>query len=188
MNYKKLSYILLAISFVMIIGGGVSSFLIGLRADQELTNKRMLVVNDQFEEFSTNTSLFENARDTLYVEVLSNLFFDTMQQNDQTVKTRLSNFENMVDEITKQAKELDKLCDNVYYPDSSVNNKCNNYKVIYEQVVNYFLSDIAVYNENIKKFNDYQKSLNSNITLKEYSTNKKYIDYNNDKEFAGKEE
>ncbi len=188
METKKISYILFAVSFVMIIAGGFSSFLIGLREDKELTNKRMVVVSDQFEDFSTNTSLFENVRDNLYVEVLSNLFFDTMQQNDENVKTRLSNYENMVDEITKQVKELDKLCNDVYYPDSSVNNKCSNYKVIYEQVVNYFLSDINIYNENIKKFNDYQKSINSQVVLKEYSTSKKFIDYNDDKEFSGKEE
>ena len=148
----------------------------------------MVEVTDQFEDFSTNTSLFETARDNLYAEVLSNLFFDTMLQNDQNVKTLLSNYENMVDEITKQVQGLDKLCNDVYYPDGSVNNKCSNYKVIYEQIVNYFLSDINVYNENIKKFNEYQKSINSPIALKEYSTNKKFIDYNNDKEFSGKEE
>lgn len=188
METRKISYILFAVSFVMIIAGGFSSFLIGLREDKELTNKRMVVVSDQFEDFSTNTSLFENVRDNLYVEVLSNLFFDTMQQNDENVKTRLSNYENMVDEITKQVKELDKLCNDVYYPDSSVNNKCSNYKVIYEQVVNYFMNDINIYNENIKKFNEFQKSINGQVVLKEYSTNKKFIDYNDDKEFAGKEE
>ena len=188
MNYRKISYILLSLSFVMIIAGGVSSFLIGLRADKELTNKRMVVVGDAFEEFSTNTSFFENERDVLYNEVLSNLFFDTMVQNDEVVTERLSNYEEMVDEMTKQVKELDKLCDDVYYPDSSVNNKCSNYKVIYEQVVNYFLSDISIYNENIEKFNEYQKSISSGISLKKYSTNKKFIDYNNDREFAGKED
>ncbi len=188
MNGKKISYILFAISIVMIMAGGVSSFLIGLRVDKQLTNKRMLLVSDQFEEFSTETSIFEQQRDLLYEEVLSNLFFDTMQQNDLVVKNRLSNYENMVDEITKQVQEMNKLCDDVYYPDSSVNNKCSNYKGIYEQVVNYFISDINVYNENIDKFNEYQKTINSGIALKEYSTTKKFIDYNDDKQFDGKEE
>lgn len=188
MKAKRISYILLAISFVMIMAGGVSSFLIGLRADKELINKRMIDVSNEFEDFSTNTSLFENERDVLYNELLTNLFFDTMQQNDNVAKVKLSNYENMVDEITKQVRQLDKLCNDVYYPDSSVNNKCNNYQLIYEQIVNYFLSDINMYNENIKKFNEYQKSINSAVSLKEYSTNKKFIDYNKDKQFDGKED
>ena len=188
MNGKKLSYILFSISFVMIMSGGFSSFLIGLRDDKQLTNKRMLVVSDQFEEFSTMTSIFEEQRDLLYEEVLTSLYFDTMQQNDQVVKNRLSNYENIVDEIEKQVKEMNKLCNDVYYPDSSVNNKCSNYKGIYEQVVNYFVSDINVYNENIRKYNDYQKSMNTTFSLNEYSTKKKYIDYNDDKQFDGKEE
>ncbi len=187
MNVKKISYILLAISFVMIISGGVSSFLMGLRTDKQMINKRMIDVSNEFEDFSTNTSLFETARDNLYEEILSNLFFDTMQQNDQIAKTRFSNYENMVDEISKQVKQLDHLCSDVYYPDSSVNNKCSNYQLIYEQVVNYFISDVKVYNENIKKFNEYQKSIYSGVSLEEYSTTKKFIDYNKDKQYDGKE-
>ena len=72
MNVKKISYILLAISFVMIISGGVSSFLMGLRTDKQMINKRMIDVSNEFEDFSTNTSLFETARDNLYEEILSN--------------------------------------------------------------------------------------------------------------------
>ncbi len=188
MKGKVVSYVLFAIGLVMIIAGGVSSFLIGLRTDQSLMNKRMNVVTDQFEDFSTNTSIFENERDSIYTEVLNNVYFDTMASTDQVVKTRLSNYENMVDEIGKQAVEMKKLCKDVYYPDSSINSKCSNYEAIYEQVVNYFVSDVNVYNANIKKFNEYQKGLGSPIALTEYKTEKKYVDYNKDGNYDGKEE
>ena len=140
MKGKVVSYVLFTISLVMIIAGGFSAFLIGLRTDQSVTNKRMGVVSNQFEEFSTNTSLFENERDNVYTEVLNNIYYDSMASTDTSVKNRLSNYENMVDEIGKQAAEMKKLCKDVYYPDSAVNSKCNNYKAIYEQVVNYFVS------------------------------------------------
>ena len=44
MNVKKISYILLAISFVMIISGGVSSFLMGLRTDKQMINKIFFLI------------------------------------------------------------------------------------------------------------------------------------------------
>ena len=80
------------------------------------------------------------------------------------------------------------MCDDVYYPESSINNKCINYKSIYEQVVNYFVTDINIYNKNIVNYNNYQASLGSGLLLKSYDTNKKFIDYNKDGSYDGKED
>jgi len=184
MNSKKIAYILITLSFIMIISGGVSSFLIGLKADRVLTLNRIEEVKDEFEVFSTNTSVFESYRDELYNVVFTNVYYDTMALYDADVKNKLSNYENLVDELTKNTENMSKLCDDMYYPDSDINNKCLNYKSIYEQVVNYFVSDIKVYNSNIDKFNQ----LNLGVQLQYYNTKKDYIDFNKDKKFDGKEE
>lgn len=186
MNNKMITG-MVTFSFILIIAGGVSSFVLGLKKDQETILNRINYVNDEFEIFSTNTSVFENYRNELYNVVLSNVYYDTMYDEDKAVKNKLSNYENLVDELTKNTKNLNKLCDNVYYPDSKVNTKCSNYKLIYEQVINYFVSDINVYNENVKKYNEYQKNNNSDLRVDKYKTTKEYIDYNNDNEYDGKE-
>lgn len=185
---KKIAMIMMTLSFILLISGGVSSFVLGLKKDKEEIYNRISEVNNEFEVFSTNTSVFEGFRDELYNVVLSNVYYDTMYDEDKAVKNKLSNYENLVDELTRNTKRLNKLCDDVYYPDSKVNTKCNNYKSIYEQVVNYFVSDINVYNENVVKYNEYQKNNNSDLRVDKYKTDKKYIDYNKDKEFDGKEE
>ena len=56
-----------------------------------------------------------------------------------------------------------------------------------EQVVNYFVGDIKLYNDNVLKYNDYQKSIQSTFFINNYVTNKNYIDYNGDKKYEGKE-
>lgn len=188
MNNKKLALGMMTLSFILIFAGGVSSFVLGLQQDKKEIYNRISEVNNEFEVFSTNTSVFESFRDELYTVVLSNVYYDTMSEDDKRVKNKLSNYENLVDELTKNTKKLDKLCTDVYYPDSKVNTKCNNYKSIYEQVVNYFISDIKVYNDNVDKYNEYQKNNNSNLRIEKYKTTKKYIDYNNDNEYDGKEE
>lgn len=178
----------MTIGFIMIISGCASSFVIGLQADREKTQERMVVVSDEFENFSTNTSLFEEARDELYVNYLGDLYYDSLFQDDTIIKNKLSNYENMVDELGKQAASLRKLCKDVYYPDSKVNSQCSNYESIYEQVVNYFVNDINLYNKNIDQYNNYQTANGGVNLLNKYKTTKKYLDYNNDKEFEGKEE
>ena len=185
---RRLANVFFVLSIVFIISGGVSTFVLGLKADRTETLNRMVEVNDVFEIFSTNTTVFENFRDELYTDVFSNLYYDNMFTDDGIIKSKLSNYESLVDELDKNAKSLKALCEDVYYPDGNVNNKCFNYKSIYEQVVNYFLSDINVYNNNIKEYNEYQTANNLTYFVKEYKTKKKFIDYNEDGVFDGKEE
>ncbi len=188
MKLRRFAYVLMTFSFILIVSGSVSSFLLGLKADKDSTYKRMDTVSDSFETFSTNVSAFEDMRDELYNSVLSNVYYDSLYGNDSFIKNRLSNYENLVDELQRNTNKLDKLCDDVYYPESSINNKCINYKSIYEQVVNYFVTDINIYNQNIVNYNNYQASLGSGLLLKSYDTNKKFIDYNKDGSYDGKED
>jgi len=188
MNLRKLAYGLMTLSFILIVSGGVSSFVFGLQKDREVTFKQQCDVNDTFEAFSTNTTIFEEVRDNLYNDVLKNVFLDSMYEDDKVVKEKLSNYEQLVDELTKSTEELDRLCKGMIYPDNVANTRCKNYKSIYEQINNYFVKDIGVYNENVKKYNDYQTSMNSIYRLRSYETERDFIDYNLDNHFDGKEE
>ncbi len=188
MKRRNFPIYMIGLGLLMIFSGCVSSFIINLREDQAKVLARMNDVSNIFEEYSTNVSVYEQQRDLLYTQVLSNLYYDTMYNEDSVVKNKLSNYESIVNEIEKKKDELDKLCEEVYYPDSKVNNMCSNYKSIYEQVINYFVTDINYYNKNIDNYNDYIKLLNSTSILSKYKTDKKYIDYNNDGKFDGKED
>ncbi len=183
MNIRKLAFVVLTLGLVLIVSGSFSLFLQGLREDKQQILNRIDDVGDEFEVFSANTSIFEEYRESLYEEILEGVVCDSLKDNAKKVNNKLSNYENLVDELDSNVLKLNKLCDDVYYPDSNTNNKCSNYKVIYEQVVNYFVSDIANYNKNVKQCN---KSITDN-KISIYKTNKKYIDYNNDKKYDGKD-
>lgn len=187
MKGKKIGVLLLTLSVVMVIAGTVCSFVISLKDDKEKTQARMVVVNDSFDDFNNSVSTFELERDTLYTESLGNLYYDTLAANDENFKNKFSNYESIVDNIVDKVKIMDGLCKDVYYPDSSVNSKCSNYQLIYEQVINYFMEDVKLYNNAIKTFNEQQATLGNNVVLNEYKTTKKYIDYNKDGVFEGKE-
>lgn len=173
---------------MMIISGTVSSFVVSLKADKEKTQARMVVVKDSFEEFNASVTAFELTRDTLYTESLGNLFYDTLARNDTLVKEKLSNYESIVDDVIKHVRAMDGLCTDVYYPDSDINSKCSNYKLIYEQVANYFMEDVKLYNTTIKTYNAQQVATGSGLALVEYKTKKQYVDYNKDKVFEGRVE
>ena len=172
---------------MMIISGTVSVFVVSLKEDREETKARMVIVNDLFEKFNTSVSAFELERDTLDTDSLGNLYYDTLTTDDVILKNKFSNYESIVDTIVEKVETMDGLCKDVYYPDSTVNSKCSNYKLIYEQVVNYFVEDVKLYNGTINTFNEQQIAAGSTLALIEYKTNKTYIDYNKDGVFEGKE-
>lgn len=177
---NKIPYILMTISFLMIFSGAFSCYIDGLKADHEMVNKRVVDVNNTYEELTTNVSLFEDERENLYGTSLKETYFDNFYTTNKEIIEKLSNFESMVNEIEKKIKVMDNLCD-TYYMDASVNSKCSNYKLIYEQVNNFFVGDITTYNKNVITYN----STNVN-RVNIYKTDRKYIDYNNDKKTDGK--
>lgn len=187
MKTRKIGFLILTISIVMIISGTVCSFVVSLKDDQEKTQARMVVVKDEFDAFNNAVTTFELERDNLYTTSLGNLFYDSLASNDAEIKNKLSNYEGIVNGIVEKVKSMDGLCKDVYYPDSTVNSKCSDYKLIYEQVINYFVEDVKVYNDTIVTFNEQQAAKGSTLALIEYKTDKKYIDYNKDGVFEGKE-
>ena len=185
---RKFIYFILALGLMLIIAGGFSSFLAGLKKDRELVVRRMDDVSADYETFDTSVSLFGDYREDFHDSILENLYYETMYNSDTLVKNEFIKYESMVDDISETVKALDALCRDVYYPEGNINSMCMNYPTIYEQVVNYFLVDVNEYNDIVKQYNQYQNSTNSSYYVKEYSTTKKYIDYNGDKVFEGKEE
>lgn len=188
MKDKKIVTILFAVGLIMIVSGGVSSFVLSLQADKSMTRERMSSVSLEYEDFSTNVTKFEEFRNALYQDIFENTYYDTLKQDDTIIKNRLSNYESIVDMLEKTVLKLDSLCTNAYYPDSNINGKCSHYALIYEQVVNYFVHDIHLYNSNIMAYNNYQLSLGSSDTLQSYTTDRDFIDYNKDNQYDGKEE
>ena len=145
---RKIAFIMMLVSIVMISSGLVTSLIVGLKEDKQLTRKRMDEVKLEYEDYSTMISLFEEKRDGLYGSVFNNLTYETMFANNKVMFNEVSNYEAMVDEIKKNTNKMDKLCMDVYYPDSNVNSICNNYRTIFEQVNNYFVIDITEFNKN----------------------------------------
>ena len=109
----------------------------------------------------------------------------------ENVNERYSVEDNLhrLDEMAKIAEELKESCGDIYFPEADTNNKCQTYALSYEEMVNYFMNDIVQVNQNIEEYNKYNEENQTGIApLQKYNTTKKYIDFNNDKEYAGKED
>ena len=143
----------------------------------------MKIVDTDYQELTNNVNTFTETRDNLYSKYLEKVDYTSFSKNNNTINSSISNYENIVSEITKKVKSLDNLCKNTYFSSSDTNEKCTNYKLLYEQVNNYFVTDINKYNNIVK---DYNMNNIDNVSI--YKISRQYIDYNKDKLFDGKKE
>lgn len=171
---KKIAYIFLVLGIIFTTSGGVSTFLIGLRKENESINARVEKIEDIFVSFTKITNKFENFKDNLSKEYL-NTNIDKLKNDDNIVKNKFKDYESIINDLEKEVKKLSKLCDNTYYANTNTNSKCVNYKTIYEYVNNHFVKDVNIYNEKIKGLEN----------IKKYKTNRKILDYNENGEKEG---
>lgn len=188
MKKKTLKIVAIVVGVLLLFIAGIALFILSIKKDQKATVERVQDVINVYSEFSDSVDKFNDIRNELYFNTLDNVYITNIGEMDSTIQVSFKKYEETVDEVNKVTDKLSKLCGNIYFTDSRARTKCESYASVYEQIVNAFVSDVKSYNKNIDEYNDYQKGLNTNISLKHYDTTKKYIDYNNDKKYEGKEE
>jgi len=188
---KKLSIILGVVGVALIIFGIILSFISNVKKDQKEMNSRMDTIVTEYSKFEKNIEEFNKTRKSLHEEFLDKVYYETLTQNDTAYKTKLTDYETQVAKISQSTKTIREYCkDGIYYSSSDVNNKCNSFKLGYEEMVNSFVDDINTYNKNITAYNKYldDEGNTTSLKLETYQTKKTYIDYNNDGKYSGKEE
>jgi len=154
MKKSKLPYILFALGLFLIMGGSFSMYINGLKKDHANVVEKGKKVLKNYEKFNEDVISFENARESLYSSVLESASYDDYYVNDQSIKQTFLDFENKVNSIQYLVAKLNELCDDSYFSDNSVNKKCKDYKLVYEQVNNFFVGDVSTYNKNIETYNE----------------------------------
>lgn len=184
---KKNRVVIISISVIVVLLIFITFFIISIRRDKLETKKVMNTIIKKYEVFEKKVLKFNEVRDEVYTTVFADTYYDTLSSSYSDNNKKIKNLEGVIDEVEKSADQLKKYCKNAYYSDSDVNRKCSSFKSLYEEVVNSFVSDIDKYNKLLDDYNNYIKNSGAGEKLDKYSTKKKYIDFDGDKEFIGKE-
>ena len=183
---KKLG-IMILIGFLLIVIGIISYIVINYNDDQAEVRKRMEAVRDSYEASKTDVESFNSIRDNIYTEVMQDMYYETLKNNDARYKELFNSYEEALKTIDKDYNKIEDKCVNVLHPKADVNNKCEAMIEGYEEVVNTYISDVESYNKNIKAYNNYLKENNStDKALEEIKLDRDYLDVNGDREYLGK--
>lgn len=187
MDKNKKKKLILIVSIVVIFLLGILFFIHSILKDQEETAATMNLILKDYDQFEDRVLNFNDKRDQIYSSIFVETYYDTIKVNYGTWNLAFQEYEKEVDRVLDVSKNLKKYCNGVYYSKSDVNKKCNSFSSLYEEVINTFVSDVSSYNKIIDNYNDYVKENGGTDLLEKYSTTKKYVDYNQDKKYSGKE-
>ena len=161
----------------------------GLKEDQKETKKTMKLVLDSYENFNNRVEEFSNFRNKFY-EMKEDLYLETLNDKAEEWNNFIKEYADAITEVEKSSKNLKSNC-KIKYGDVNTNSKCTAFKANYEAANNYYISDIKLYNDLIDDYEKWDKEEGGNHAKVEkgsYPVYKKYIDFDNDGEYFGKEE
>ena len=161
----------------------------GLKEDQVETKKTMKLVLDSYENFNNRVEEFSNYRNKFY-EMKEDLFLETLGENAEEWNDFIVKYADSISEVEKSSKNLKENCE-IKYGDVNTNSKCTAFKANYEAAHNYYISDIKLYNDLIDDYDKWNKEEDNKypeVKKGTYPVYKKYIDFDKDGEYFGKEE
>ena len=193
-NKKKIIIIITVILSILIILGGlvllVYKFYKGIINDRETTENQVNLILDNYKAFKDNIVIINEKREIIYETIFKNNYYSQMQGKQDEWNNLLKEYEDALIKLDKDSKNLKKSCINNTLINNEVIISCDSFNSNYELIINSFVQDIELYNQNIDSYNNWVDSNSGNyIKMDKYESNKfnNYIDYNNDGIFLGKE-
>jgi len=190
-NKKIVIIIIILVSLIALFTFIGINFYRGYQEDKRKTAEIITKIEETYILFTTNINDFNAKRDVLHNQIFVDNYYDGMETKIEGWTKLLNEYDVIVEKIDKDSTYLKDNCEKVRLLNNPVSYQCESFSFTYETAVNSYVSDIALYNESIKGYNEWLNSNNEANELKplEIYNGKlynEYIDYNNDGEFFGK--
>lgn len=186
---KSLKIIGIVVIIIAIIFIGAWIWFSGFKEDRAETLVKMNEIKEAYPSFNKAVDDFSNSRNQFY-EYKENLYLETLRDNAEAWNTFMKTYEESIQKVEDSAKNLKKNCD-IEYGDVGASTKCTTFKANYEAAMNYYISDVNLYNQMVDDYDKYNSENGgtfAKVNKAEYVVYKDYIDYDEDGECFGKEE
>ena len=184
---KKLVLSFIIIFIIGSLGFGVFKFISDFNADKDLTKEKMNEILSNYDSFNATLLSFVQSRDYLY-ELRANTYVQDYAKNIAGWNGLIKAYEEDILKVEEASKKLKEPC-KYEYGNPNVNSKCKLFKSTYEGAMNYYITDVKDYNKSVTTYNNYAEMYGyEKLNKASLVVYKKYIDYDKDKEYFGKEE
>ena len=181
MKNKKLAIIFTVIGFLLILSGSLLTVFNIIKDDEKKKNENRDIIISNHEKFKERIDDFNLARSSVYENVLSGMFVESIEDYDKWI-SNLDSYTETIDNVVNNSDKLKNSCINLFYSSLDVKYKCDSFVIAYETAVNYYTKDIIEFNNNIKKINEELET-----PVDEYELKYEFIDINDDGKYYGKD-
>lgn len=180
-NEKKNNKIFIIIGIALLVLAVVLIPVISISNERKESRKNMEIIEYNYNELSTNVEEYNEIR-TKLSEKLNNFIYENYSNQHEEYTQLLNSYNDNIKKIDNNVNNINDKC-NVIYNNLTINKICDSYKIIYEKLVNLYVSDLTNYNNKLTSYNEYK---GEEIGLFEL-VHKDYVDYNEDKMYEGKD-
>ena len=186
---KRKIVIALLLFLLFVIGLGGYFFIDSIKEDQAITKEKSKEIVDAYKEFNSLIQAFATLREEYY-GARENTFLEEFSKDTGYWNDLIERYANSIKDVEDKSKVLKINC-KIKFADINANSSCTNFKANYEAAMNYYITDVKGFNKVVKQYNDWiDENKYSYEKLKEgsFPVYKKYIDFDNDGEYFGKDE
>lgn len=158
---------------IFYVGGGI--ILIGIVLlfisfvnGKKDVDKNMAIIKSNYNDLSNNVIDYNSIRGELGV-LFNNFRYDSFDLDIDKYRDIFVRYDEIIRKIGSNVLNIDDMC-NVIYSDSEINKICDNYKSIYEKLINLYVMDIDIYNNKVSSYNEYSGK-NIDLVSKLYDYN-----------------
>ncbi len=181
---KKKSAIVAMMGILMITSGGIMSFVTSFARDVTDSKENIETIQTEYKNFKDLVETLNGKREKVYSDVINELYIEYAQEEYNTWKSALEDYESTVSSIAGYQSMLQDRCVSILYNDSNVQSQCDSMVLSYETAINYYVKDIQKFNSFIDLYN---ASVGEELKLNGYDLkNYNYIDFNDDGKYLGK--
>lgn len=185
-KFFKDNLVVIIIIFVFVIGiiGGVLFVLNNMKKSQEKIEKLVEQVDQKYKSFSEDSTVVSERRTKIYTEVFNNVYYVDFSAKSESWKENFNEYYTLVDKFSSDYKDVMNTCNNYNFIYDSTKQKCESILKYYEIIINNFVTDYKLYNDNITKYNEWTDTNTSYSKLELFTPEKylEYVDYNNNGE------
>lgn len=190
-NKKGIITVLIILLILVALGLIIYNFYKGYKDDKAKTNELINNINNGYNDFVAGLNDINNKRETVYTNIFKETYYTDMQNNIDSWNTTIDEYSKTIESLDNKSKYLKDNCLNIKFYHSEINPKCDLFVENYEMVINYYITDIEIYNKNIDSYNTWanENDEDSYKIIDKFVNNSytEYIDFNNDGVFLGKE-
>lgn len=186
MKKRIIIFSIILLILIIFISIGVNSFIRSFKRDQDETKIILSKIKDYYKDFYNATEMFSNKRTSFYELKEEYGYIEDIDNDPTKLENFMKEYESVVVNVNDKSSFLKGHC-NITYSDYYTNNTCKLFLQGYEAVINYFITDVKVYNDLIDGYNEWHSNDEDFIKLSHYNFNlyDDYIDYDNDGNFLG---